>query len=236
MGAPSAPAQSNRRAMIMLAVGGGALLLFILITKVLGGGGGGDDLSAPITVPPGSGTPRTTVTTGVSPGAPGEAPPPETFEVFSTKNPFTPLVGTSGGGSGGGTGGGGTTTGGGTVVTTPPTGGGTTVTTPPSGSGTGTGTGTGTTGGGGTTATTAPSAGGSGNEPRTAQRIALLDVYDKGGKRVANVRVNDTVYEAVAPGQQFATSFQLVSLDGSCGTFLFGDDRFRLCQGEEVLK
>lgn len=232
MGAPSAPAQSNRRAMIMLAVGGGALLLFILITKVLGGGGG-DDLSAPITVPPGSGTPRTTVTTGVAPGAPGEAPAPETFEVFSTKNPFTPLVGTPGGG---GTGGGGTT------VTTSPGGGGTIVTTPPTGTGTGTGTttggtGTGTTGGGGTTATTAPpTTGGSATEPRTSQRIALLDVYDQGGKRVANVRVNNTVYEAVAPGQQFATSFQLVSLDGNCGTFLFGDDRFRLCQGEEVLK
>jgi hypothetical protein len=214
--------------MIMLAVGGGVLFLFLLITKVLGGGGGGDDLSAPITVPPGSGTPRTTVTTGVAPGAPGEAPPPETFEVFSTKNPFTPLVGTPGGG---GTSGGGATTGGGTVVTTPPTGGGTSVTTPPSG------TGTGTTGGGGTTATTAPpSSGGTGTEPRTSQRIALLDVYDQAGKRVANVRVNSTVYEAVAPGEQFATSFQLVSLDGTCGTFLFGDDRFRLCQGEEVLK
>ncbi|HET7651875.1 MAG TPA: hypothetical protein VFK42_02495 [Acidimicrobiales bacterium] len=232
MGAPSAPAQSNRRAMIMLAVGGGALLLFLLVTKVLGGGGGGDDLSAPITVPPGSGTPRTTVTTGVVPGAPGEAPAPETFEVFSTKNPFTPLVGAAGGG--GTTGGGGTSTGGGTVVTTPPTGGGTTVTTPPGGGGGGGG---GTSTGGGTTATSAPpGTGGSPTEPRSSQRVALLDVYEQGGKRVANVRVNDTVYEAVAPGEQFGTSFQLVSLDGSCGTFLFGDDRFRLCQGQEVLK
>lgn len=228
MGAPSAPAQSNRRAMIMLAVGGGALLLFFLVTKVLGGGGGGDDLSAPITVPPGSGTPRTTVTTGVAPGAPGEAPAPETFEVFSTKNPFTPLVGATGGGA---TTGGGTSTGGGTVVTTPPTGGGTTATTAPGGGGGAI------TGGGGTTATTAPSStGGSSTEPRSSQRVALLDVYDQDGRRVANVRVNDTVYEAVAPGEQFATSFQLVSLDGTCGTFLFGDDRFRLCQGEEVLK
>jgi len=82
MGAPSAPGRSNRRAMIMLAVGGGALLLFFLVTKVLGGGG---DLSAPITVPN---------RPGVSPGstiAPGP-PPEETFEVFATKNPFTPLV------------------------------------------------------------------------------------------------------------------------------------------------
>ena len=61
-------------------------------------------------------------------------------------------------------------------------------------------------------------------------------MYTQNGARVANVRVNDTVYEAVAPGEQFATSFKLVALDGTCGTFLFGDDRFRLCQGEEVLK
>lgn len=222
MGAPAAPAQSNRRAMIMLAVGGGALLLFVLVTRVLGGGGGDDDLSAPITVPRGTGvTPGVTTTTGVSPGA----PPEETFEVFSTKNPFTPLVGGTGGGTGGGT----------TATTAPTTGGGPTVTNPPI------------TGGGGTTATTQPPVtGGTGTtlpptnggevEPRTRTRVALLDVYTDEGRRVANVRVNDTVYEAVAPGQEFATSFRLVSLDDTCGTFLYGDDRFRLCQGEEVLK
>jgi hypothetical protein len=219
MGVPAAPAQSNRRALIMLAVGGGALLLFLLVSQVLGGGGDDDDLSAPITVPRGTGTPRVTTTTGVTPGP----PPEETFEVFSTKNPFTPLVGGTGTGTG---------TGGGTVVTTPPaTGGGTTVTTPttspPSG-------------GGSTVVTTAPptggGTGGGGTEPRVRTRVALLDVYADDGRRVANVRVNDTVYEAVAPGEEFATSFRLVSLDDTCGTFLYGDDRFRLCQGEEVLK
>ena len=223
MGAPSVPARSNRRAMIILAVGGGALLLFFLVTKVLGGGGGGDDLSAPITVPN---------RPGVSPGtsvAPGP-PPQETFEVFSSKNPFTPLVGGTGTGTG--------TTSGGTTATTLP-GGATGSTGGATGSTGGTGTtpgggttgGTGTSGGSTTPTTSAPSV-----EPRSSQRVALLDVYEKGGRRVANVRVNDTVYEAVAPGDDFAGSFRLVSLDGSCGSFLFGDDRFRLCQGEEVLK
>jgi hypothetical protein len=66
--------------------------------------------------------------------------------------------------------------------------------------------------------------------------VALLNVYTKGGQTVADVRVNDTVYTAVAPGQTFASSFQVVSLQGKCGTFLFGDERFQLCEGEEVLK
>ena len=233
MTAPVGEGQSNRRALIFLAVGGGGLLLLFLLTRLLGGGGG-EDLSAPITVPGGrapTATPQTTAPS-VTPGA----PPEETFEVFSTKNPFTPLAPTGAGGGGGGTGtgtggGGGTTTatqppvtgGGGTTATTQPPstgGGGTTATTQPP-----------TTGGGGTTATTAPP-----TEPRPSQRVALLDIYEENGRRVANVRVNDTVYEGVGPGDEFAGSFRVVSLDDRCGTFLYGDDRFRVCQGEEVLK
>jgi hypothetical protein len=53
---------------------------------------------------------------------------------------------------------------------------------------------------------------------------------------VADVRVNDTVYTRLAPGATFATNFKVVSLQGQCGTFLFGDERFQLCKGEEVLK
>jgi hypothetical protein len=53
----------------------------------------------------------------------------------------------------------------------------------------------------------------------------------------ANVKVNDTVYKVQA-GQAFATSYKAVSLSVStgCGTFLFGDDQFRLCKGEQVVK
>ena len=40
----------------------------------------------------------------------------------------------------------------------------------------------------------------------------------------------------VCPGEQFAGSYKVVSLEGTCGSFLFGDERFRLCKGEEVLK
>lgn len=68
--------------------------------------------------------------------------------------------------------------------------------------------------------------------------MALLEVFvDDEGVTVASIRVNDTVYE-VAEGAAFATSYQVVTLsvaDG-CGQLLFGDDRFRLCEGEELLK
>ncbi|MER3452514.1 MAG: hypothetical protein C4344_02170, partial [Acidimicrobiia bacterium] len=67
-------------------------------------------------------------------------------------------------------------------------------------------------------------------------RVALLEIFEDAGVRVANVRVDDTVYERLKPGDVFAGSYKVVSLERTCGTFLFGDDRFRLCVGEEVLK
>ena len=66
--------------------------------------------------------------------------------------------------------------------------------------------------------------------------MSLVNVYQVNGKTVADVRVNDTVYPRLAPGATFATNFKVVSLQGSCGTFLFGDERFQLCEGEEILK
>ena len=150
---------------------------------------------------------RPSVTTTTRPSSAGT---PESFEVFNTKNPFIPLVGPAGGG--------GATTAS-TVAGGGTTGGGTT--------------------GGGTSATTVAgggAAGGSATAPRQSQRVALLNVYTKNGKTVADVRVNDTVYTALVPGQTFATNYKVVSLSGKCGTFLFGDERFQLCEGEEVLK
>ena len=59
--------------------------------------------------------------------------------------------------------------------------------------------------------------------------------FTDGGRLVSNVKVGSTVYK-VGAGDAFANSFKVVSLDGSCGTFLFGDSRFSLCAGQEVLK
>lgn len=177
---------------LVLAVGGAAC------------SGGGDDSATPTTIAPAPTPPPVVTTTTV----PGEI---ETFEVFSTKNPFTPLAGDTAGGGTGGTG------------TAPSTGGGTT----PGG----------TVPGGTAPGGTVPEGTTGGVEPPQAQRVALLDVFTEGGEVKANVRVNSTVYE-VGVGDEFADRYKVLSLDrgASCGRFLFGDDSFRLCRGEQALK
>ena len=215
----AASAAPKSRLPLILAIGAAAILVLLLL-NVLGGGdddsGGEDEGSFPTTTV-GGGAATTTTT------APGTAPT-ETFEVFTTKNPFLPLRstgaatgGTSGTTSGGTTGTGGTTSGGTTGGTT---GGGTTATTSRSG---------------GTTATTTRSSGSV--EPRRSDRVALIDVFAENGRVVANVRVNDTVHK-VAQGETFAGSYRVLSLSQAddCGRFMFGDDTFRLCRGEETLK
>jgi hypothetical protein len=206
----SAPSgDPNRRALIVLgAFLAVALLLFFVVRPLLlGGDGDGDNQALPPPVT--SATPVTTSTTA-------PPPPEETFEVFGSKNPFQPPNGAPGAPGAGG--------GGGTTGTTAPAGG------------------AGTDGTGGGTATTIPGtdgaggASGAGTEPRASQRVALLDVYQVGGATVADVRVNSTVHTQLAPGEEFAGSYEVVSLEGTCGSFLFGDERFRLCKGEEVLK
>lgn len=199
MGVAVSRGASNRRALLLAAGGLALVLVVVVVATVLGGGGGGGGGEAPA---PRAVGPRPSATTTTAPVAAGERPA-ETFEVFSTKNPFTPLVGTAPPGT--------PTT---APVTTAP---GAPATTAPGGVG-------------GATTTTA------GVEPRRAQRVALLEIFTEGGERLATVRVNDTVYERLRPGDTFAVSYKVVALEDRCGTFLFGDDRFRLCVGEEVLK
>ncbi len=93
----------------------------------------------------------------------------------------------------------------------------------------------------GATTTTAP-----GTPPTTApidvqpvrnQAVALIEVFDDEGDTTATVRVGSTVYR-VQVGDVFEGSYQVVSLDlaEGCGVFLFGDTRFQLCEGQEILK
>lgn len=142
--------------------------------------------------------------------APSPSAAPETFEVFESKDPFRPLV-VAGAAGGTGTTAGGTTAGG-------TTSGGTTSGT--SGSTSGSTAGTGAAGG------AAPSGG---------QRIQLVDVFTDNGTTKAQVKVGSTVF-TVAPGETFATNFKLLSISGNCATLLHGDDKFTLCEGEEVFK
>ena len=88
-------------------------------------------------------------------------------------------------------------------------------------------------GGGGTTDTTSPSF-----DPDGGQVVSVLDVYETDdGTPQARVQVGSTVY-TVGESQVFADSYRVVDLDpvAGCGTFLFGDTQFELCEGEQVIK
>ena len=218
-----APGGRNRRILLMAGAAVAVLLAVVVLPGLLfGGGGDDDDFDFP---PVAQGV---TTTTAVPEDAPAE-----TFESFSDKNPFEPLidvtpaavadVGTSVDP---------------TPTTTPPfpDGGsfevpneGPTPTFPPDdGSGTGTG--------GETTSTT--QAGPPPPPARQPDRVSLLEVFtDQGGGVVASVRVNDVTHQ-VGEGDEFATSYRVLDLDigTRCAQLLFGDDRFGLCEGEETLK
>jgi hypothetical protein len=200
----------NRRVKIMAGVGGAIFVLLVVVPKLLGGGGGGGgDVTE---FPPVASPPKAS--------APGAAVP-ETFEGFTSKNPFKPLVAMASASGGGDV----TVDTGGTPVVAP----GDFVDTPatiPGEDGQPVGVPTEQ----GPTPTTVP--------PRQPDRVGLLEVYtDQGGQPVASVRVNDTTYQVVR-GDRFAGSYQVISIDvaSRCGDFLFGDDRFRLCEGDEVRK
>jgi hypothetical protein len=78
--------------------------------------------------------------------------------------------------------------------------------------------------------------GGDGNGgAQEGQRVQLLDIYVSEGTRFATVDVNGREY-TVTEGETFAGNFRLLSLRRRCGTFVFGDERFTLCIGQEVQK
>lgn len=79
-----------------------------------------------------------------------------------------------------------------------------------------------------------PTGGGS-NTSGQSRRVVLVDIFTEGGERQATVTVDGTEY-TVRPGDTFATNYRLLSLTSSCGTFVFGDERFTLCIGQEVRK
>jgi hypothetical protein len=193
------------------------IALAALGVLVLRGGGEDPALETAPAPPPVESEPVTPVVPGDSGPGNGKGPV-ETFEVFAPKDPFKPLISpvdSSG-------------------VAPPPTDGvdadGDGQIDPGTGTGTdpgdGTGTGTGTGNGNGT----------GGGESVGGHRVSLVDVFrgDDGDQR-AQVQVDGTVY-TVDEGEQFAQSFQLLSINGECATMLYGDDQFTLCEGEEILK
>lgn len=220
-----ATATAPSRVPVILGAGLAAIVLIFVLTRLVGGGG--DDAEETTTPTTTSGVRATTTTTT----APGSGQPVETFEVFTSKNPFEPrrIIGGGGGAATGGTTGGGTSTGG------TSTGG--TATGGTSTGGTSTRTGTGTATGGTTTGGTTSGTSGGSTSPRRSDRVTVVDVFVERGRVVANVRVNDTVHK-VGVGDTFATSYKVLALSQAdeCGRFAFGDDTFRLCRGEQTLK
>ena len=85
------------------------------------------------------------------------------------------------------------------------------------------------------------SGGGPGGSPGTSggatgsQRVTLVDISGSGRGRTATVQVDSTEYR-VREGETFAGSYRVKDLTAECGTFVFGDESFTLCVGQEVLK
>jgi len=135
------------------------------------------------------------------------------FQVSQPRDPFEPLIDSSGGGT--------TTTIDDESTTTTVGDGSTTTTTAGDGSTT-------TTIAGSTTTTTA------GDSP-DGIRVVLLEVRDESGSLVAVVEVDGETY-TVGVGETFAVSFKVISLTESGGVFTFGDSAFTLAVGQSILK
>ncbi len=88
------------------------------------------------------------------------------------------------------------------------------------------------TAGGGGTPAPGPTGGPTGGD---AQRVTLVSIDGSGSNRVATVLVDGTEYQ-VKVGDTFAGSYKVKSLTAECGTFVFGDEQFTLCEGQEILK
>jgi hypothetical protein len=59
--------------------------------------------------------------------------------------------------------------------------------------------------------------------------VRVLDVFVRDGEELVQVEVDGDVF-TVGEGDTFAGNFKVVSIDGRCATFLFGDEQFTLCE------
>ena len=69
----------------------------------------------------------------------------------------------------------------------------------------------------------------------TSHQLRMVRVYQSGGIWHTELTLDGRVYRPKV-GETFAESFQLVSTQESCGSFLFGDERFDLCVGEITVR
>jgi hypothetical protein len=74
----------------------------------------------------------------------------------------------------------------------------------------------------------APTGGSSANVG--GKTVVLIDIFSSGGEEQAQVEVDGTVF-TVGEGESFDSDrYELVSIDGTCADFLYGDQTFTLCE------
>jgi hypothetical protein len=217
-----------------------AVLLGVLGFLFLGGGGDETEEAAPPVAPPTvveSPTPPT-ATGGDEPADKPKDRPLRSFDVFATRDPFEPLVDTTGAaGTGAADAGTGTTE---TATDTEGTGDtGDTGDDGTDGDGTdddGTDGADATAGDGtGTTGAAQGDADDDGAETVGGREVKLIDVFRKGGSRRARIQVDGTVY-TVGRGDTFGDGFTLRSFSGDCASIARRGDTFTLCEGETANK
>ena len=71
--------------------------------------------------------------------------------------------------------------------------------------------------------------------PAAGSTEITLDAVSLTGDSL-DVTIDETLHEGIAEGQVFAERFQLLDIDGQCAIMLFGDSRFTLCAGETIVK
>jgi hypothetical protein len=198
----------DKRMLQILAVVAGLALVYFLFTTVLAGDG--DDVAAPTGPTGGQVEPPATPTETPSP-TPRETLPP--VDLAGARDPFSipPGLATE-------TPGGGVspteTPPPGTTTTPPPTG--TTTTPPPTGTTTPPPTGT----------TSPPPPPPTDSTTIGGHQVSLESINNERGR--LRVRVDGRLW-TVEEGAIFEETFRLVSIDGPCARFLFGDESFTLC-------
>ena len=202
----------DRRALIILGVIVGVALVAFFLLKPKGGGE--EAAPSPSATSPGPAP-------SVSPSSsPRETTSPPGGPLVGGHDPFSPLINPSGGGVG--------PSGGTTSPGTIPPGSSPPFSSPPGG------------GGGPTSPSGSPPSvsppgspgptpsGGTGTQ-MGGHKVTLIDIFVQGGSRKAQVSVDGKVF-VVTPGETFDGNFELVAINGDCGTFLFGDQQFILCE------
>jgi hypothetical protein len=83
---------------------------------------------------------------------------------------------------------------------------------------------------GGPTTSTPSQPGGGSSANLGGHSVVLLDVFMRNGEGHAQVEIDGVVF-TVAVGERFGPGnrFELRSVSGNCGTFVFGDESFTLC-------